>query len=107
MEGLIQAIANALAAILEKIGVLGRSRRRIGIRADLELLHELERFPDFERSTFAHKSLVNRIDREVAALAGVDLRTKKPDIPWAAIAFAVIVASGFGYWTYVGRSSFL
>jgi hypothetical protein len=101
MEGLITAIAQALTSILEKIGVVGRSRRRMQILADLALLKELEGFAELGSGTFAHAVLVNKIIRETAALSDVDLRTTRPDIPWMSILLAVMMMGGTGYWTYV------
>jgi hypothetical protein len=105
MESLINAIAQALAAVLEGIGVVGRSRRRAGIRADLDLLKELEGFPDLAPGTFAYTTLQNRIIVDVMRLAGVDLRTSRRDIPWLSVVFAVLLAAGFGYWTAVLNES--
>jgi hypothetical protein len=101
MEGLINAIAQALAAVLEGIGVAGRSRRRAGIQADLDLLKELEGFPDLAAATVAYTALQNRIIVDVMMLAGVDLRTSRRDIPWSSVVFTVLLAAGFGYWTAV------
>jgi hypothetical protein len=105
MEGLIDAIAQALAAVLERIGVVGRSRRRAGIRADLDLLKELEGFPDLAVGTVAYTALQKRIIVDVMMLAGVDLRTSRRDIPWTSVVFAVLLVAGFGYWAAVLNES--
>lgn len=105
MGDLINAIAQALAAILEKIGIIGRARRRAGIEEDLKLLRDLEAFPAFGPGTFSHTALSNKIILEVAMLAGVDLRTTRRDIPWSSVVFAALLSAGFGYWTAVLNES--
>ena len=97
VDSLITAIAQALSSILEKFGVVGRSRRRLAIRADLELLKELESFPGLAPGTFAYDALQKRIEHEVARLSGVDLRTSRRQIPWSSVVFAAILAGGLGY----------
>ena len=107
MDSLMKAIGSALAALLETVGITGRARRRASVAADLHLLRELEAFASFSIGTFAHSVLSAHIERDIAALAGVDLRSSRRDIPWSSVVFAGLAMLGFGYWTYaINRGGF-
>jgi hypothetical protein len=66
METLVRAASDFLAAILARVGFVGRPRRRAAIRQDLELLRDLEATPELGRGTWAHEVLVGHIALDVA-----------------------------------------
>jgi len=99
MEMLVSAVSDFLAAVLSKLGFVGRTRRRAGIQDDLELLGRLRGAPEFGPDSAAHRFLVDHITLEVAKFAGVELkRTKRRD--WVAVALALCIGLPLGYWTY-------
>jgi hypothetical protein len=99
-EGLLSAAADFLAAVLRAVGYVGRPRRRAGIREDLELLTELEKFPDFGPGSFAHRILSDHIRTEVARLAGHELGSARRKIPWASVVLAAVIGAPLGFFTY-------
>lgn len=99
VEGLLKAALDFLAAVLARLGFTGRPRRRAGIRQDLELLHELEKFPHLGPGTWAHQMLSGHIEFEIAKLAGIEFPRR--NIPWGSVVLAAVVGFPLGYVTYV------
>jgi hypothetical protein len=82
------------------LGFVGRPRRRAGIREDLQLLRELETFPDyFGQGTPSHRVLVDHIELEVAKLSGA-VRPIRRKIPWGPIVVYALVGAPLGYLTF-------
>lgn len=100
MEGLINAIADAVAGILRAVGLVGSPRRRSGISDDLRLLRELEDFSQFAEGTFAHTAMVKRIDDEVAKHAGVSLKVPRK-ISWSSVIIWTVLWALLGLGTYL------
>ncbi|MFL5818262.1 MAG: hypothetical protein ACJ76L_11770 [Conexibacter sp.] len=98
METLVRAASDFLAAILARVGVVGRPRRRAAIRQDLELLRDLEATPELGRDTWAHQVLIGHIALEVAKYSGVELPRRR--IPWGSVIFAALIGGPLGYLTY-------
>lgn len=99
MEGLVKAASDLIAALLRPLGFVGAPRRRSGIREDLEVLGKLRESPDFGRDSVAHRLLVDHITREVAKLAGIELKRKRKR-NWGSAVIALLIAVPLGYWTY-------
>ena len=99
MQNLLQAASDFLAALLGWLGFVGRPRRRAGIREDLELLGRLRDAPEFGVGSDAHRFLMDHVTREVAELAGVELKRKK-HIPWSSVVVSLIIGLPLAYWTY-------
>ena len=97
---LANAIADVLAALLRSIGFVGRPRRRAAIRADLDLLRELGKFPEFAAGSRPHRWLTSHITTEVAELSGVDLRTSRRKIAWSSVVVAACIWAALGWLTY-------
>lgn len=101
MESLLKAVSEFVAAVLGLVGFVGRGHRRTGIREDIELLRELQMFPDdFGRGTFAYSVLTARVALDVAKLAGVDLPSTRRKMPWSGIITAALIGGPLGYLTY-------
>jgi hypothetical protein len=102
VESLINAASEFLAALLSLVGFVGKGHRRTAIRENLELLRELDAFPDyFGKGTFAYTALADYIVLEVAKLAEIELPSKRREIPWSALVTAAILGGGTGHLTYV------
>ncbi|MGH2964385.1 MAG: hypothetical protein ACRDMH_03255 [Solirubrobacterales bacterium] len=99
IETLVNAASDFLAAILGKLGFVGRARRRAGIRDDLDLLDRLRDSEAFGSASSAHGYLVGYINLEVAKLAGVELKRKRK-IAWGSVVWAFIIGLPLGYLTY-------
>jgi len=99
VESLIKATSDFLAAVLGKVGFVGRPRRRAAIHDDLQLLDQLRDSSDFGPDSPAHHFLLNHITAEVASYSGVDLRRKRK-IPWFSVVLSIVIGGPFGYWTY-------
>jgi hypothetical protein len=99
VESLVKAASDFLAAVLGKVGFVGRPRRRAAIHDDLQLLDQLRDSSDFGPDSPAHQFLRNHITAEVAGYSGVDLRRKRK-IPWSSVVLSVVIGAPFGYWTY-------
>jgi hypothetical protein len=100
VEGLINAVADAIAAVLRAVGFVGSARRRSGIREDLQLLRELEAFPQFAENSFAHTVLSGRIDDEIAKLAGVNFKVPRK-FAWSSLIVWTIFWIPLGFVTYL------
>lgn len=98
METLVRAASDFLAAILAKVGFVGRPRRRAAIRQDWELLRDLEATDSFAQGTWAHQVLIGHITLEVAKYAGVELPRRR--VPWGSVVFAALIGAPLGYLTY-------
>lgn len=101
-----RASSELLAAVFGALGFVGRPRRRAGILADLDLLDRLRDSHAFGPDSPAHWFLVQHISLEVAKLANVELKRKKK-VPWASVAFALLIGAPLGFWTYeLNKSGF-
>jgi hypothetical protein len=100
MDTLLNSVMDALAAVFRAIGVVGSARRRIAIRANLELLGELKKFPQFGEGSFAYETLSEHIAVEVARLAGVDLKRTRRRINWGTVIFLTTIWAPLGFLTY-------
>jgi hypothetical protein len=98
MATLVSAVADALAALLRAVGVVGTPRRREGIHKDLQLLKELEAQPAFEHGSRAHSLLTGRINREIEFLCGQKGTKRKAN--WGASALSTVIWASFGYLTW-------
>jgi hypothetical protein len=97
MDSLIRAASEFLAAVLGLLGFVGRTRRRVGIRQDLELLTAVREAPDLGPESYAAMMLQNHITFEVAKLTGTPLKQRR-QIQWGALIVAALLAAGTGYW---------
>lgn len=101
MGDLANAIADFLASLLRMVGIVGKPRKRAGIRDDLVLLRELEAFPDlFGPGTLAHTWLTDHILFQVAEFSGIDLRTVRRKVPWGAVIVSTCIWAPLGWFTY-------
>lgn len=96
--GTLGAIA-ASAFALFKFGARQKALRE-QIRGDLELIEELQKNSVLRQQTGTIAWLHGKVVVDVAKLARVPLGTRKRPIQWGSLSFAVIVALGFGWWTY-------
>jgi hypothetical protein len=97
MEALVSAVSDLFAAILGRLGHVGRARGRANIREDLVLLAELQKISTFGPESEASKNLENHIKTEVARYSGADPPKKRP---WGSIALAVFIGAplaAFGF----------
>lgn len=78
MKDVVQAISDLFAAILGRLGHVGRVRGRANIREDLDLLGQLRDSPEFGSDSAASGFLVDHITTEVARYSGVESAPKKP-----------------------------
>lgn len=99
MDSLIKAASDFLAAVLGKVGFVGRPRRRAAIHDDLQLLDQLRDSADFGPESPAHHFLRNHITAEVADYSGVELKRKRK-IQWSSVVISIVIGAPFGYWTY-------
>jgi len=99
VESLVKAASDFLAAVLGKVGFVGRPRRRAAIHDDLKLLDQLRGSSDFGPDSPAHHFLRNHITAEVAGYSGVELGPKRK-IPWGSVVLSILIGGPFGYWTY-------
>ena len=99
MESLVKAMSDFLAAVLGRVGFVGRPRRRAAIHDDLQLLDQLRDSSDFGPESPAHHFLRNHITTEVADYSGVELRRKRK-IPWTSVVLSIAIGGPFAYWTY-------
>jgi hypothetical protein len=99
VEALIKAASDVLAAILARLGFVGRPRRRAAIHDDLALLREIEAHPDFGRDSWPHNALLNHIAIEIGKFSGVEFKRRRK-IQWGSIALYAIIGAPLGYLTY-------
>ena len=78
MESLVKAMSDFLAAVLGRVGFVGRPRRRAAIHDDLQLLDQLRDSSDFGPESPAHHFLRNHIGSEETTTDGDD-ETDLPD----------------------------
>lgn len=97
MDTLVKALSDFFAAILSKVGFIGRSRRRESIKEDLTLLDRLRESPDYGAASKAHRYLFDHITTEVAHYSGVRL---KPGKKWNSICVAAVIGFPCAYITY-------
>jgi hypothetical protein len=98
MDIFIKAIADLFAAVLGRVGYVGKPRRRADIRDNMKLVTELAGHPDIGRGSWPHQALMNRIALDVGRLAGVSFKTRKT--PWSSVIVALLIGAPLGYWTY-------
>jgi hypothetical protein len=99
MDTFIKTIADLFAAVLGRVGYVGKPRRRADIRDNMKLVTELAEHPDIGRGSWPHQALMNRIALDVGRLAGVSFKTRK--IPWGSVVLALLIGVPCGYWAYV------
>lgn len=97
---LAQAFTAIVAAAGSLLGISNRAqRRRADIRANLELLAEIEKSEIVREGTPAQNWLASRIALDVAQLAGVRLGSRKRPIQWGSVVLVGVLALGLGVWT--------
>jgi hypothetical protein len=97
LEALVNAVSDLFAAILGRIGHVGRARGRTNIREDLALLVDLQNVSTFGAESQASKHLANHIENEVARYSGNAPQNKRP---WGSIALAIFIGAplaAFGF----------
>lgn len=99
MVSLVNAISEFLAAVLSRLGFVGRVRRRAGIQDDLALLDRLRESPDFGDDSPAHSFLAAHITLEVAKFTGVE-RQRKRKVSRAGVIMTLVIGIPPGYWVY-------
>jgi hypothetical protein len=93
------AVGGFIAAILGRIGYVGRPRRRSEIRHDLQLLDEVAESQHLGRESRGYATLKDRIEKDVMCLAGVKVEGDKTR-PVGSIVFGLIFGIPAAYWTY-------
>jgi len=92
-------LAQLLAALFRKLG--GRARQRAAVLADLQLLKELESFPEFGAGSPTHRTLSDSISRDVARLAATrEFEIQWREVEWTMLLMSIGLAVGLGYVTY-------
>jgi hypothetical protein len=94
MDALVNAVSELFAAVLGRLGHVGRARGRANIRQDLDLLGQLRESPEFGSASPASRFLANHITAEVARYSGVVPRQKKP---WGSIWLALFMGIPLAY----------
>ncbi|HEU5252755.1 MAG TPA: hypothetical protein VFU16_05460 [Solirubrobacterales bacterium] len=97
MKDVIQAISDLFAAILGRLGHVGRARGRANIREDVELLGQLRDSPELGSDSTASAFLVDHITTEVARYSGVEPAPKKP---WGSVVFGLLITAGLAFLAY-------
>lgn len=96
-----QALGAILAAAISLVGIGGRDhRRRLQIKANLELLEQL-RGQDWFAASFHAQTVIwleSRVGLDVARLAGVPTINAKKPIPWSGVSMATVLSIIFAVW---------
>lgn len=104
MKAFIDTILDILAALLRAVG-LRRPGRRREIRANLELLEELESIPEFDAASDGRKWLVAHTTIEIARFVGVPIPGSRKPIEWGSVVLGIVLGGPTGYWAYALDSS--
>lgn len=99
METIVNWAADLVAAILAKLGIVGRARRRGSIHEDLKLLTEIGDHATFGRESWPHMALADHVALEIGKYAGVDFKQRRK-VAWGSVFLALIIGAPFGYLTY-------
>ena len=97
MKDIVQAISDLFAAILGRLGHVGRVRGRANIREDLDLLRQLRDSPEFGSDSAASGFLVDHITTEVARYSGVESAPKKP---LGSVVFGLLITAALAFLAY-------
>lgn len=98
MDGLVNAFSELLASVLRRIGVVGPTRRRNAITADIDLLDRLRETPDFGGDSPPHQDVKAHIEAEVRAYTGSRKEPLKRE--WTGIIVAAVLGAAVGYGAY-------
>lgn len=97
VKDLVQAVSDLFAAVLGRLGHVGRARGRSNIREDLDLLGQLRDSPEFGSDSAASGFLVDHITTEVARYSGVESAPRKP---WGSVVFGLIITAVLAFLAY-------
>lgn len=99
MDRFVGAIGDFIAAILGRLGYVGRPRRRSEIRDDMKLLDEVARSKHLGEQSRGYPALKEWIEDDIRRLAGVKIEGDKYR-PWGSIAFGLIFGLPLAFLTY-------
>ena len=101
LEAIVKA-ALTVGTPLAAVAGFGSRRRRLRheIRENLALVDEVEKHAPLRDASLASAWLQGRIALDIARLTEQDFGTKKKPIPWGSVVLALVLASGFGLWSY-------